>query len=128
MAGPDSPIAEGETVFQGNITWPGSSLVHGAEHRPNGILIAYGPQVVPGVSIQGASIGDLAPTLTHMMGLPVPSTMEGRVLAEILSTQNPVQYHDVESQDPLQMDLPSAYSQDEEALVQKRLQSLGYLR
>jgi predicted AlkP superfamily phosphohydrolase/phosphomutase len=52
-------------------------------HRMEGILIAAGRHFKRNGEIGGARIIDLAPTILHMMGLPIPSDMDGRVLAEL---------------------------------------------
>ncbi|MBP1911659.1 alkaline phosphatase family protein [Thermococcus stetteri] len=52
-------------------------------HRLYGILLAYGPGIKKGYEIEGAKIYDIAPTVLHVFGLPVPDDMDGRVLMEI---------------------------------------------
>jgi len=52
-------------------------------HRKEGIFIAYGPDIKEGAQIRGAKIYDIAPTILHMFGLPIPDDMDGRVLKEI---------------------------------------------
>lgn len=71
---------------------------------------------------------DVAPTLLHVMGIPVPDTMDGKVLTEILDPSllaaNPVRRGE-----PLEgtgRD-SSAYSEDEMAEVSGRLAALGYI-
>ncbi len=55
-------------------------------HRMNGIFMAYGAAVQPGAVVEGAGLVDLAPTILHLMGEPVPEHMDGRVLHEALAT------------------------------------------
>ena len=50
----------------------------------NGVFLAYGRAVQPGVQVKDAQIVDLAPTILHLMGEPVPEHMDGGVLHEIL--------------------------------------------
>jgi len=52
-------------------------------HRKEGVLMVVGPGIRKGYKIRGARIMDLAPTILHTMGIPVPSDMDGRVLEEI---------------------------------------------
>jgi len=54
-----------------------------ADHALNGIFLAYGPDIKEGIQIRGAKIYDIAPTILHMFGLPIPDDMDGRVLKEI---------------------------------------------
>lgn len=65
------------SVFQNNF----SGLVN--NHDPNGIFLAHGPDIKQGATIEGARIIDLAPTILHMFGVPIPQDMDGHVLTEI---------------------------------------------
>jgi predicted AlkP superfamily phosphohydrolase/phosphomutase len=56
---------------------------HGA--RTHGILLAAGPDVAPGVSLDGISIHDLAPTLLYALGLPVADDFAGRPWTELFT-------------------------------------------
>jgi arylsulfatase A-like enzyme len=67
---------------------------------------------------------DLAPTVLHAMGLPVPADMDGRVLEEALSTTRPVEY---ERREEAEAGAEEALSAEETAEVEERLRSLGYL-
>lgn len=58
------------------------STRHTGSHRLNGIFLAYGPGIKKGKRIN-AKIYDIAPTILHLFGLPIPSDMDGRVLMEI---------------------------------------------
>lgn len=58
------------------------STSYSAYHRPNGIVIVSGPNIRKG-ELAGASLLDVSPTLLHLMGQPVPSGMDGRVLTAI---------------------------------------------
>jgi len=58
-----------------------------ARHTPDGILIASGPGLQRGARLDGARIVDLCPTILHLMGLPVPDDLDGRVLVEALTDQ-----------------------------------------
>ena len=78
-------------------------------------------RVVPGFFPQ---LVDLAPTILHMLGLPVPADMDGRVLEEIFSDNLPVHYEDVDNS--LVQDARD-YSEQETELIEQRLKGLGYL-
>ncbi|MBN1953731.1 MAG: alkaline phosphatase family protein [Anaerolineae bacterium] len=93
-------------------------------HRRHGILIACGPAFRGGQTLQGARIVDLAPTILHVMGLPVPDDMDGRVLTSILATDRPVAY---EQASPAEASADSALSAEDLAEVEERLRALGYL-
>jgi predicted AlkP superfamily phosphohydrolase/phosphomutase len=93
-------------------------------HRREGILIAAGPGIRPQVALPEANILDLAPTILHLAGQPVPRVMDGRVLTEMFTEPQPVSFDD-----ELQPALPAdqALSPAETAEVEERLRSLGYL-
>jgi len=55
--------------------------IYSGSHRMDGVLIAGGPDIAQGADPAGARLLDLAPTIAHLLGLPVPSGMDGRVLA-----------------------------------------------
>jgi len=59
------------------------STRHTGSHRLNGIFLAYGPGIKKGQKIEGAKIYDIAPTILHIFGLPIPKDIDGRVLIEI---------------------------------------------
>lgn len=50
-----------------------------------GVFIAMGPGIKKGARVMGLpmSVFDLAPTILHIYGIPVPAQMKGRVLTEI---------------------------------------------
>ncbi|WP_101298324.1 alkaline phosphatase family protein [Halegenticoccus soli] len=54
-----------------------------ASHRPEGIFLAWGPDVAPGVELDGATVVDVAPTVLHAAGEPIPEDADGRVLTEL---------------------------------------------
>ena len=67
----------------GRIFSPPKTLKSG-EHRGHGILLAYGAGVTKGCRIDNAEIVDLAPTILELMGVDIPSDMDGKVLREVL--------------------------------------------
>ncbi len=48
-----------------------------SQHRDNGILVMRGPGIRRGVTINGASLLDITPTILQVMGLPVGDDMDG---------------------------------------------------
>ena len=64
---------------------PPPDLPHSGIHKKEGVLIGYGPNIEQGVEIRDAKIHDIAPTVLHMLGLPVPDDMDGRVLKGIFA-------------------------------------------
>jgi predicted AlkP superfamily phosphohydrolase/phosphomutase len=99
-------------------------------HRTNGVFILWGPHARRGQELQNVSIRDIAPTALHLLGLPVPHDMDGRVAAQALDQEfmahNPVQTTTAEGE-PSPKNLDGFASEAEEELVRQRLASLGYL-
>jgi len=96
-------------------------------HRMNGVVLMWGEPVAPAVELQGANIYDLAPTILYLMGEPVPTDMDGRVLADGLQ---PV-YADLSDLRYKKLAVTGApvtdeQSADDEAIITERLRSLGY--
>ncbi|MFC1999226.1 alkaline phosphatase family protein [Chloroflexota bacterium] len=58
-------------------------VVRIGDHRRNGILAAYGGQVRPGGRIEGARVYDVTPTILRLLGIPVPSYMDGKTTVEV---------------------------------------------
>ncbi len=94
-------------------------------HRSNGIFIGQGPAFRQGLTVAGSRIVDLAPTILHLMGQPVPAEMDGKVLADALSPGlPPVRYaRSVGGPDGPETGL----SEEDTAEIEDRLRALGYL-
>lgn len=104
-------------------------------HKMEGIFIAKGPDIeaisqgLPHLNIQ-----DITPTVLHLMGLPVPVDMDGRVLAEMLKPAA-LQRQPMISGPELDMWPSQAEAQalgdfdspSDDETVQERLRALGYL-
>lgn len=75
----DHGFEAGRQPFRGQRNLSGT---HAGEAAIDGILVAAGGPVRAGIRLDGASILDVAPTVLHLLGLPVAEDIEGRVLAE----------------------------------------------
>ena len=98
-------------------------------HRMDGILICRGEGIFrEGASIEGARIQDLAPTILHLLGVPIPQEMDGVVLSDLfteaLRAQEPVIAAPV---DPALDEGKPGYTDDEEAKLMDMLRRLGYV-
>jgi predicted AlkP superfamily phosphohydrolase/phosphomutase len=92
-------------------------------HRSEGVLIMAGPNVGRGVHLDGAHITDVAPTLLHLLGVEVPTDLDGRALAEAPLTPDLERQVTVRSVPEAE---PSPYSAGESAVISSRLRGLGY--
>jgi predicted AlkP superfamily phosphohydrolase/phosphomutase len=93
-------------------------------HRHNGVVFLKGDGLKKSVSNFAPFLIDIAPTVLHALGLPVPADMDGRVLEEIFMSPRPVQYEQVDnavSHERVQ------YLESEAELIEQRLRDLGYV-
>ncbi len=111
-----------------------SRIGHGGAadwHSRFGVLVLSGAGVRPGVTLEEASVYDIAPTVLALFGQPVPGSWPGQVLGAALEPgfleRHPVRYA---REDPPRSpdgngreDLPDAGAAD----VVAKLESLGYI-
>jgi predicted AlkP superfamily phosphohydrolase/phosphomutase len=99
-------------------------------HHMMGVLGLKGPGIQSALTLAEASLLDVAPTILHYMGLPVPDHMDGKVLTSALTdafnAANPVRYtrSDLTTSGD---DSASAYSPEEAALIMEKLRGMGYV-
>ena len=97
-----------------------------AENVPEGLFLAWGPDFDSQGYVESIRILDLAPTILHVMDVPIPDDVDGRVLSELLApdseaARRPVTFRPAETQ------TDAAYTAKDEAEIATRLTSLGYL-
>jgi predicted AlkP superfamily phosphohydrolase/phosphomutase len=99
------------------------------DHRMEGMLVASGPAFRAGAKPDGATLLDIAPTVLHLLGVPVPTDMDGRILTEILDPTLAPSSASIPEPDASAhgTPVPVAYTEDEDAEIQQRLADLGYL-
>ena len=100
-------------------------------HRKYGVLAMAGPGIRPGGGTGDASVLDIAPTVLALMGLPVPETMDGRVLIQALNPAFLARYPVlVQNRRPSYSNLPVSsgpVASGADAAILERLESLGYI-
>jgi predicted AlkP superfamily phosphohydrolase/phosphomutase len=111
--------------------YPGSlfddSPTRSGNHRPDGLLIAWGKHVREGGPVE-ANLMDLAPTILHLLDLPVPQDMDGQVMKHLLQPESPPARAPIRSGPPATRQR-QAYQWNQEELdeVEERLRGLGYI-
>jgi len=109
-----------------------SKIVSGT-HRLNGILIMKGGGIRKSATLHEASIMDLAPTILYLLGLSIPTDMDGRVLENALTSShlrlNPIRYTK-EADDSAQFLLKKkddVYGEEDKEKIESKLRALGYI-
>lgn len=90
-----------------------------AGHRMDGIVVAHGPSFREGAHLEAPRLVDLAPTILHALGLPVPEDMDGEVL-DVFAEDREIRYTS-------EIAAPGTFSEDELEQVEERLRGLGYI-
>jgi predicted AlkP superfamily phosphohydrolase/phosphomutase len=105
-----------------------------AKHRLEGIFIANGSNIASrSEPLPSLNIEDIAPTVLHIMRLPVPTDMDGRVLTEVIAPDflgaqpvrrgEPIGFWPEEGEVTFSDEV---MSDADEELIRDRLQALGY--
>jgi predicted AlkP superfamily phosphohydrolase/phosphomutase len=99
-------------------------------HRLDGVFIMAGGPVKRGFELRGCKITDVAPTVLYLMGQPIPSDMDGKVLtegfdADFVAAHRP-QFEKIEGADD-DSSASSEFTEEESELIAERLKALGYI-
>ncbi|MFC7080014.1 alkaline phosphatase family protein [Halorussus caseinilyticus] len=97
-----------------------------ATHRPEGVFLAWGPSVEPGSEPDEATVADVAPTLLHSVGEPVPADADGRVLSEVFAPDSAAARRGVEERAYVERGTDESHDADFDE-VESRLKGLGYM-
>jgi len=97
-------------IFSNDISYKNMSGVH----RTEGIFMAYGPDIAIGRTIQGVTIYDIAPTILHIFGVPIPKDVDGKVLKDIFRKDSKLGKADIKYKK----------SNNEEMVLKKRIHDL----
>lgn len=100
-----------------------------ALHALKGILVMSGRAVRKGISVAGASIMDLAPTVLYLLGVPIPKDMDGQILFSAIEDEY-AGTHEAEYAEALEdkRAVPErSFSEEEEEKVKDHLRAIGYL-
>lgn len=122
----------GEYIATGSLAsqqWLGET--RNAQHRREGILMMKGKGISRGMEIPSCNITDLTPTILHLLGVPTPKDMDGRILEEIFTPTfkeaHPPQFS--EPSLPVKDLKPDTadYNEEEKREIIDMLKDLGYL-
>lgn len=95
-------------------------------HRPAGIFIGHGPSFRKGMRLEALDILDVSPLILMLMGIPIPSEMEGRVPTEVLVGEHEVRHGEATCAPKTETDHAEPSAEEREALL-NQLKTLGYM-
>lgn len=114
----------GEQLFE-----PASDMA--ADHDPEGIFLAWGPDIKRGATVKDASVVDIAPTVLHSTGVAIPDTVDGRVLESIFEPESPTANRTIRTTQGHTEDSTVDRTSDSQDKgfenVEDRLRGLGYM-
>jgi len=98
---------------------------HQGSHDINGILVISGAN--PRQLLYPPSIVDLCPTILNLLGIAVPDYMDGNIL-DIFPDIKVLEKRPGQDKEGIGAHLsPKDFSKDDERIIQKRLEDLGYI-
>jgi predicted AlkP superfamily phosphohydrolase/phosphomutase len=111
----------GNIVMTDSVYWKG-------DHHPDGVFMAWGPDINQGIALNRASIVDVAPTILYFFEVPVFHEMDGSVLVDLFSPE-------LIAKNPVKTTLKSLrnapsgreLTREEEEKIAEVLRNLGYL-
>jgi predicted AlkP superfamily phosphohydrolase/phosphomutase len=96
------------------------------EHARTGILVAAGPDLVTRAQRERADVVDVAPLVLHLLGEPIPRSMDGTLHSDWLELARAARYD--ESPAPTRSSgARPAFSSAGSAEIRARMQALGYV-
>ena len=132
LAGPDvTVLLVSDHGFESGAQRPGTIANDHATmagwHRRYGIIAMAGPGLCVDQRIYGSSVLDVAPTVLHLMNLPVGTDMDGKVLVTAIQDPGEITRRDTWDDDTHSQAIPVPATAAEENAVLDQLVALGYL-
>lgn len=117
-----------------SIVTPRTSIGDSGAHELEGVVMLAGPEIATDVPLEDANIADVAPTILHLLGLPVPDDMDGSVLSRAMTeasrADRPVQSSGAFERWPSEAEAEIAEAESfdsDDDRVRDRLRDLGYV-
>ena len=98
-------------------------------HRLEGILIAAGPDISNSQTLATYDIQDLTPTLLYLQRCPIPDSMDGKIVNELLAVELLREIQPSYEERPIsgRDESEAGWSAEAEVEIADRLKKLGYL-
>jgi predicted AlkP superfamily phosphohydrolase/phosphomutase len=122
-----------EEGYKGTTTLSGSRIIEQlpitrGTHSIDGVFLAKGLHLRKDFKLSQITLQDLAPTLLHLFGLPIPEDVDGKVKKEIFQPNSPPYRREPQFYSPkLESREAKPLTKGEEEEVLERLRDLGYL-
>ena len=96
-------------------------------HHPRGIFFAHGGDVRK-FFLKSPRITDILPTILHILDIPLPDDLSGRVLTEIFQPGSYCREKQTYYQGPsVVKNEIKLYSKSQDERIKRRLEEMGYL-
>jgi predicted AlkP superfamily phosphohydrolase/phosphomutase len=105
----------------------GETGTYAASHRSTGIMLCRGPSIDSGATLRGARVVDVAPTLLHGIGEPIPENADGRVLFDAFDAGATPSTTKVERTSVSEGEADESDVEEDFTDVEDRLKGLGYM-
>ncbi|HID61259.1 MAG TPA: hypothetical protein EYP49_00715 [Anaerolineae bacterium] len=97
-------------------------------HRMDGVFIAQGRDFAPQGRVEGLSILDVAPTILHLFGAPIPEDVDGRVREDLFAPDSPASHRPPRYLPAREFHRHRVPHPEEDTWqVEERLRALGYI-
>jgi predicted AlkP superfamily phosphohydrolase/phosphomutase len=99
-------------------------------HAIKGIFMAMGGEIKAGGKIDEVDILDLMPTIFHILDVPTPYSVDGRILREIFAENSPLNKKIAKMFNiapPLKEKREFHWTKEDEEAIKERLRELGYI-
>lgn len=95
-------------------------------HKPDGLFLAWGPDIRTGESLPDANIADILPTIFALMDVPIPDDVDGRVLREVMRANRGIRPLHTEA--TAYAGVTGKHDAATDRAIEDRLRGLGYLQ
>jgi predicted AlkP superfamily phosphohydrolase/phosphomutase len=109
-----------EDVFVKPDRWRG-------ENKDRGMFVAYGPNIDAEATLSDMHILDIAPTILHLHGRPVPEELDGRVRMELFASGTDPSAREISFKEASWLGSLGGEARSVDGSVEDRLGELGYL-
>ena len=97
-------------------------------HSMNGIFFLSGPDTQSGIESDVVEMVDCTPTVLHLLDIPIPEDIDGRVLKELFAPSSATKMREPKQQGSSQISGRAfeGIPEDDEILLAEKLKGLGY--